>query len=63
MANNLGGMFAGGIERSWPGSWRTIALASVLPLRSPPPWASLLVVVSVTGLQLANLGLLLAYRR
>jgi membrane protease YdiL (CAAX protease family) len=32
----------------------------VLPIRSPPPWAALLVVFSVAGLQLASLGLLLS---
>ncbi len=82
VARNLGGMFAGGIERSWPGSpWAaavSIAISAasalsvvwlgkrltgrpwrvVLPVRPPSAWASLLVAVSVAGLQLANLGLL-----
>ncbi len=84
VGNNLGGMFAGAVERSSPGSWWTIALSAVLlavpplavvwlgkrltgrpwtvvlPIRSPPPWAALLVLFSAAGLQLANLGLLLS---
>jgi hypothetical protein len=84
VGNNLGGMFAGAVEKSSPGSWWTIVLYAVLlaapplavvwlgrrltgrsgslvlPIRSPPPWAALLVVFSVAGLQLANLGLLIA---
>lgn len=35
----------------------TLGQGLVLPIRSPPPWAALLVVVSVAWLQLANLAL------
>jgi membrane protease YdiL (CAAX protease family) len=84
VASNLGGMFAGAVERSWPGSTLAIAIAAVLlaapplsvvwlgrrltgrtwvavlPVTVPSPWASLLVVASVAGLQLASIGLLVS---